>query len=144
MARNDKELAGLFGGKSKLPAWLRLSIFGTVIALAWVLAWELGLFLVLLISGGYVVWSWMREKGNIVDSLANWIFLIALLATPLALAINATADGFKGFGPAIVGAVQKRWNESRPPTVDVKVNEPVPTTTAPPPPPVQAAAQGPR
>ena len=144
MASSDKDLMRALSGGKGGPKWAKPVALVLTLAFAWILSWELGLFLVLLLSGGYVVWSWMREKGNIVDSLANWVFLIALLATPLAIAINATADGFKSFGPASVEAVKKRWNDSRSSVPGVQITPAETTTTTAPPAPPEAIAQGPR
>lgn len=129
---SDKDLMkALGGGSSKVPGWVKVVALAVIIALAWVLAWELGLFLILVTFGGWTAWAWKKEKGNVVDSFRDFILFAALLGTALGPSMNGVATGFKSFGPAIVEAVKGRWNERdvviTPPAVG-----PAATTTAPP------------
>lgn len=127
-------MKSLGGGKSKLPGWAKLLILVAVLALAWVLAWEWGLFLILMGFGGWTAWAWWREKGNIVDSFRDFVLYSALLATALGGPMSGIAGGFRGFGPATVEAVKGRWNEAERNAPSIQVT-PATTTTAPPAPP---------
>jgi hypothetical protein len=123
---------GSAGKKSKLPAWAKLAILVAVLAFAWVLSWEWGLFLILVGFGGWTAWAWWHEKGNIVDSFRDFVLYSALLATALGTPMSGIASGFRGFGPAAVEAVKSRWDGAHQNAPTIQIGPPAPTTTAPP------------
>lgn len=122
------------------PGWLKLVGLAAGLLTLWRLAGSLGAFLFLGLTGAYVVWSWIREKENVVDSIMNWLFILALLATALRGGIIKASDGVRDLGPAVgdvaTEGVREVWPDSSP-TVQT-----VPPITLPPaadPAPVQVA-----
>lgn len=116
-----KTPADIFGGitptaKAKataLPTWAKALAIATGIVVSYLVIGDLGAYLIAGSSGAWLIWSWHREKGNIVDSLVAWIFLTALLASRLAAPINTTADGIRQIGPAVKDAVGAEIAEIR-------------------------------
>lgn len=119
------------GPGGKIPWWGKLAMFVGGTLVLFVLSGSLGAFVILFFGCLYIGWSWMREKGNVVDTLVAWVVLLAFLATVLRAPILKAGDGVRDIGPsttdAVTESVRAAW-----PDGGVQIPQTVPpTTTAP-------------
>ena len=98
-------ILGMPGAKKRMPWYVKVGAFVALGLVGLVLSGDIGTFLVFGGAGAYVIWSWMREKGNVVDSVMNWIFILGLLATSLRGGILTASDGVRSTGPAVKDAI---------------------------------------
>lgn len=118
-------------GAKSLPWWVKVPAILLGALTLYVLAGSIGALVITGGAGAYVIWSWYREKGNFVDSVFNWLFILGLLATVLRGPILKASDGVREMGPATTDAVTEQVRAMWP-DAGLQVPQTVPpTTTAP-------------
>lgn len=138
-------MPGSGGGKKKVPWWIKVPGFALLVVVAACVSVNPMHFLVLVVFGAWTAWAWHSEKGNVVDSLRDWVLMGAILVTAFGPQINDGLGAFRDTrGWDAVGAKVSDWWPDGKPEVKLPTTE---TTVAPPAPPapgVGPIAQGQR